>query len=713
MTRRPLVALAGLWLAICGAAAVWITVDRRPPEWDHANHLERAVLCAADLGDGSIRAILERSSFYPPLVTCAAGLAYRLFPSDTAAAQSVVLLFLGIAMGAVYLLGRSLASGTAGVVAALLFGSAPFIVFSSLRFQLDLPLAAMVAVATVTLLRTDRFRHRAWSVGAGIVLGLGLLTKPPFVVYVLPVSAWAVAGARTRRTVANAALALAGAAALGLPWYGPRIFGLPVQIANRSFKLAAGEGKAETFTWAGLGFYPTWLMNQFGVVATLLFCVGLVVIFRRRRWLLLSAILLPFGVFELIQGKDLRYALPLLPLVAVAAALGLTSLPPRLRPAAVVLLLGVGALQVTGTAFGAPRGLTIPLLGTPWVLESTPTRLDWRQREISRAIVRDSGGGSVTVSVVPNYDRFSVSNFRYYGLRDGLPLRFARAWDDAPFGVDYMILKTGDVGPSWTADRSRRVAERLAADPYLAGVFPVIGEFSLPDGSMASVRARRVPPDLDGSLADLAGAVEAAVRREIDGFARDVEGLRITLEYGQEIRRGRLSRVDVAAITATVGDYRRPRSPRLRLADVHIAIEDLLVNPLSAHAEQRLDPLAAGRLSIEGATIAAADLQSFVRAFKPFRRTTVRLDSGALDVVVEQPGPDVHARVRFVASGGRLFGLVAERVRIGGLRVPDRFANWIIRHYDPSPKLMSRLSVLVDPVDISVAPEGIRIGRRR
>src|SRR5207247_517472 len=82
-------------VVVVAVTAVWLALDRRPPEWDHANHLERAVLCAGDLARRDLPAILERSSFYPPLVLCAAGLAYRLAPSDVAAAQSVVLAFLG------------------------------------------------------------------------------------------------------------------------------------------------------------------------------------------------------------------------------------------------------------------------------------------------------------------------------------------------------------------------------------------------------------------------------------------------------------------------------------------------------------------------------------------------------------------------------------------------------------------------------------------
>ena len=145
---REAILAAAVFTTLVAVAAVWLALDRRPPEWDHANHLERAVTCAGDLARGDLRAVLARSSFYPPLVPCAAGLAYRLAPSDVAAAQTVILAFLALGMGAVYVLARDVAGAPAGVVSALVFGTAPFVVFSALRFQLDLPLASMVALTT-------------------------------------------------------------------------------------------------------------------------------------------------------------------------------------------------------------------------------------------------------------------------------------------------------------------------------------------------------------------------------------------------------------------------------------------------------------------------------------------------------------------------------------------------------------------------------------
>jgi hypothetical protein len=42
-------ALTGLLVALAAVMVVWLGIDRRPPEWDHANHLERAVACHRSL----------------------------------------------------------------------------------------------------------------------------------------------------------------------------------------------------------------------------------------------------------------------------------------------------------------------------------------------------------------------------------------------------------------------------------------------------------------------------------------------------------------------------------------------------------------------------------------------------------------------------------------------------------------------------------------
>ncbi len=97
MTGRHRLALAGLLVGLAAVMVVWLGIDRRPPEWDHANHLERAVACHRSLpasGSDWLQEIIAESSFYPPIVTCAAGLLYFALPVAPLTAQAVIWAFL-------------------------------------------------------------------------------------------------------------------------------------------------------------------------------------------------------------------------------------------------------------------------------------------------------------------------------------------------------------------------------------------------------------------------------------------------------------------------------------------------------------------------------------------------------------------------------------------------------------------------------------------
>jgi hypothetical protein len=712
-TARDWALVGGAWLLLVVALSIWLAIDRLPPEWDHANHLERAVLCAQDLGRGDWRGIIERSSFYPPIVPCAAGLVYRLVPSDLAAAQSIILLFLGLGMAATYVLARELDGPTAGVAAAWIFGSAPFVLYSALRFQLDLPLAAMVALGLLALWRTEGFTRTGMSAVAGVVCAAGLLVKPPFAAYLIGPVLWLLLRERRWRSVWNAALALAVAGTLSLPWYGPRLFGLPMQIANRSFKNAALEGKPETFTSAALGFYPTWIVPQLGVLAVLLLVGGLALAVVRRRGFAAVAVVAPFVLFMLIRNKDLRYTLPLLPAAAVVAgfAVGeLAALAPRARLAALVVLGLVGMAQLGSTAWGVPPVVRLPGLGVPSLLASPPRQGDWRQRDVLRAIAADAGGRPAAVSVVPNYRFFSVSNFRYYALRDGLPLRFVRAWDRDPIGIDYVILKTGDIGPTWTAERITRTTAQFTREPALARVYPVMGEFELPDGSTATLRVRRVPEGVTASPARLAQILETAIRRQLGAVAREVDNLSIRIEHDEEIVRGRVKRIELSADSARIAEYRRPDAAVLRVRRLLLVADDVLLNPFSLEAQEHADLLDVGRLRLMRAEIGGDDLQAFLSGLRAFRRARVTLAPEALYFTMRQPGADVSAVVRVLPGTDRPFVLEVVRASLGWLPLPSVLVNWVVRHYDPTPRLKSRLPFPVEMEPVTVTEHALRIG---
>jgi hypothetical protein len=700
---------------------VWVSIDRRPPQWDHANHLERAVHCREILAGPSgdrLSKIVEMSSFYPPLVPCAAGILYLFAPAIPLTSQTVMLIFLAGALVSLYLLGRLLFDPATGLLAALIFGTAPFVVFSATNFQLDLPLAAVVIATTLALAATEGFERRGPSWAAGALSALGLLTKPPFVVYLLPalgLAAWKMFRSEDRRgRLVNFGGAIAIPIALALPWYGPRLFGLPMQVLNRSFKQAAESGYPDALTASSLLFYPRTFPYQFGLLAGLLFLLGVWALRSARggRGILLGSFFVPFALFLFVQNKNLRYTLPLLPVAALIASVGLQRMSPPWRRPVTAICVAVSMLQVGMAAFGVPPVPRWPVSHLPLVMSDPPNGARWPHGRILSLIVERAGTRQATVSVVPNDNYFSVSNFRYYAARDRLPLRFTRAWEESPFGVDFAILKTGDQGPDFSTRKPDRIMERIAAgDPPFERVFPVIGEFPLPDGSRGILRQRRLAPVEGASARELTGRFQAAVERFLSPYAREIEGLKVKVAYDPAaILEGRVSRVEVEAERARVGEFSRNR-PALRLSRLRLAVEDLVFNPHRLVAESAIEPLDAGKLVIKHLVITEEDLQAFLARQKHLRGLTLRLEDGAVSVVLRQYGPDVAGRLALFSGAPERgsFSLGVERLALGGVPLPGVLVNWVFRHYDPAPKL-ARLPLAVEIGTIRVRPGRIEIG---
>lgn len=727
MIRRPWLVLVALLAALGVVVAIWTSIDRQPPEWDHANHLGQALQCyriLAEPGHDRAREILQATAFYPPVTTCATGLLYFLFPVVPLTAQAVMLGFLALAVAGVFLLGRRLLDTEAGLLAAFLLATAPFVVFSLTNFQLDVPLTAMVALGLYLLARSDGFSSSGWSIALGLGLGIGMLTKPPFAVYLLPPLLW-VAWRAVRDHQAGEGMgrlgrlagALAVAAVVALPWYGPRLIGLPLQVMNRSFKNAALEQKPETFSQEGLLYYPTMFPVQFGLLAAALFLWGLWALRRERaaRAFLWIAALGPFLIWSVIQNKNLRYTLPILPAAALVAAAGARGLGPTARRGVTWACVALGALQVSMTAFALPAPPTLPGSGLPMVLARPPAPADWQQPRILADIERESGAEPVTVAIVPNAPYFSVSNFRYEAARLGLPFRMGRGVSGPPFGVDFIVLKTGSQGPPWTAEKLERITRAMeGGDPYLAEVFPVAGRYPLPDGSVGSLHRRRIPALAGWLPTRVAARLAEAPASMLRANVRDPEGLDVALDYRPDaILRGEVERVLLTARSATVGELdRRNRAP-LTLRDIRLVVDGLVFNPRRLVETGELEVLDARALRIEHAVVTQADLDGFLRGQPAGTGVEVGLGDGAADVRVTRLGPAIAARVQLTpSSDDRPFALAVDRVRVAGVPVPRILTDWIVRHFDPTLALR-RLPALVTVPPVRIQPGRIEIGGRQ
>jgi hypothetical protein len=719
MTGRAAVALAALLLGLAAVTIAWLAIDRRPPEWDHANHLERAVLCQRSLAEPpreALQEIIAESSFYPPIVTCAAGVLGLVLPAR-AAAHTVMWAFLVVATLAVWGLGRRLLDPAAGLLAAFLFATAPFVIFSLLHFQLDLPLTAMVALTLYALARSEALADRRWALGLGALLGLGMLTKPPFAAYVsgaLLWAAWLAARVPDRRVRLGRLLAAVGVAALiALPWYGPRLVGLPMQVLNRSFKQAAESGHAPALTTGALLFYPRFIVPQLGLLAALLLLAGVVALARhpRARGLVWAA-LAPAVIFFLIQNKNLRYTLPLLPAAALAGAAAVAALAPRARRALAWACVAVGVLQVGSAAFGVPSPTVLAPLVPMVAFSRPPDGHDWHHRELLDAIAAAAGPGEARVAVVANDNFFSVSNFRYEVVRDRRPFRLSRAWDQSPMAVDFAIVKTGDQGPDAASAKPDRIMAALAGgDPWLAEAYPVIARVPLPDGSEGMVRMRRLEPVRGLTAAELAQRLRRGAEGLLADVVRGARGLRLTLDYRDDaLLAGRVDSVTLEAESALVGEFAR-RKPALRIGPVRVRASGVVVNPGRLAATGVVELLDVRALTVDRLGVAQEDLAEFLSRQRGLSGLAATVEPCRVAVRWSLPGPDLRARLGLTDGPAPApFTLRVDGVRYGGLRVPGLLVGWIVRNFDPTPRLR-RLPMTVSVAPISIGAGRLEIGR--
>jgi hypothetical protein len=187
---------------------------------------------------------------------------------------------------------------------------------------------------------------------------------------------------------------------------------------------------------------------------------------------------------------------------------------------------------------------------------------------------------------------------------------------------------------------------------------------------------------------------------------RDAQGLRVTLDYRDDaLAAGSVAAVTVEAQSALVGEFAR-RKPPLRIGPVRLRLRDVIVNPGRLAATGAVELLDVGALHVERLGIAERDLGEFIAQQRGLAGLRVTMDEGWIQARWALPGPGLSARLALAAgSPPDPFTLRAADVRYGGVRLPRLLADWIVRNFDPTPRVR-RL-----PMAVLMAPIGIQRGR--
>ncbi|MBI2883468.1 MAG: glycosyltransferase family 39 protein [Candidatus Methylomirabilis oxyfera] len=363
----------------------------------------------------------------------------------------------------------------------------------------------------------------------------------------------------TPRVWVNGALALLVACGLAAPWYVTNM----VPVITRSLSAAygaeaVGYGPSNPLTLHAIVNYFIIFANlhttPFGMVMFLLAAVIL-----WMKWsslpskvhvdrikgslylflLLFSAFVVPLVFFTSLPSQDPKNILPVLPAIAVITACGLLSL--RSLPMKKILIgscivwslfqfwigtYGLRELPNNEVRFQLGSPHLVPLIiyqapMIPGVWLSLPRRDNWKIPEVLSRITEVSTGlnGSrvmvpqAVVAVVPDHPFFNMNNYAYYSVLGRLPLQVEHPGDPRDpagghykaqlRGVDFAVVKTGDVGPALLNPHNEGMVQFLRSPA--SGFVEIPPRFPLPDGSEAVLYAALGHPLGDDAQHTLGG----------------------------------------------------------------------------------------------------------------------------------------------------------------------------------------------------------------
>ena len=371
---------AQAWVAIAvvalflGTTCWWLTQDHSIPIFDAGLHLTGAFLIFERLSAGDVGSALTLTFPYPPFAYLVGDLGILLGGVDVAPpiiAENLVFVPL-LALGC-YHVGRMAFNRTAGLLAVVFVLGSPLVTAQFHVFMIDAPETAMVAVSVWAILATDCFSRVRTSAVAGVAVGLGLLTKEPFVFFVAgPVAVTAVRGGVTAWR--GLAVFLLVALVMAVPWYVNEFTQIEVlgsetvSAAGSSANIAPARLSLDNLQWYFWNLLDAQLyapLLAFSLLGGLWATTGFVrrhPVGRFGPELAVGAFVAWLAITETFP-HDPRYSMPLMVYLAVYGVGWITTLPRAGLMAAATILVLVAAANFVGTSFGAGERVTLRLPG--------------------------------------------------------------------------------------------------------------------------------------------------------------------------------------------------------------------------------------------------------------------------------------------------------------------------------------------------------------
>lgn len=527
-------------------------LNKVPAQWDEAMYIGQSEIVYKALqgndaytriyygivnnGPGFTARVLSNmmGGYHAPLILLTPMLGYVLLGTGTPAITVTFALLIFIFALVVYYYVAKFLNPWAAFLAVVFTSTMPLTVGLSRMLMVEYGLMILVCLWVFLQKDSNHFAHSRFILPLGTILGLGMLMKVSFPIYIIGPILFGFISTVSRsenwlkntiRYIRNAlGILCVGLVVMG-GWYFPNL----QTVIN--FGLNAGFGEASKFYSSGNPFNLSVLTDywlgfinsaiSFYYFALLLVLVSITIIINlvkgkskhqvetqptigKNLGLFLIWFLIPFLILSFSSNKDIRFVLPALPAMGILIAWLVTTIvkPNKwtLVVYALVILFPCGLFTLTTL----PVRPATTLNAGPFLIASSniryasqPLSQNWKLEKIMNTINEDARKHHLRfnmrqpllVASIPSLQYFNSNNLLYTAVHNDLAFQVvspsrpntpqeSEAQIKLMKSVDYIITKTGEMGPSFVINEE---ITPMLLDGKLP--FSVVSRFRLPDNS--------------------------------------------------------------------------------------------------------------------------------------------------------------------------------------------------------------------------------------
>jgi 4-amino-4-deoxy-L-arabinose transferase-like glycosyltransferase len=338
---------------------IWLSLNQIPPLDDDGFHIARCIkilniITNSPLFDSS--RITFDNNLYPPLFHFIAAICAFVFGKSIIVLIMSNLIFVCLAFFSLYLIGLKLGDGRIGLLASFLLLSYPVFFYLSRCFLLEIAVCSIVIASIAALMYSEGFRKAIPSAIFGLFLGLGMLTKQYYAVFIAGPAVFLLFDSllkesSKKRVFLNFIFALSLGVAIAALWYVPNFSKMLPLLISAASDPSLAPFDLSVFSFENLFFYFNLIFNeQILLFFFLTFIFSAFIYFRRieRKYLflLLSWLIIPYIVFTLFLNKYFYYTQSYLPAIALITAYGLLNIQRAFfRRIVILFVVCVGLFQ--------------------------------------------------------------------------------------------------------------------------------------------------------------------------------------------------------------------------------------------------------------------------------------------------------------------------------------------------------------------------------